>query len=367
MNGLNCVEVNKIQVTPLSEWKYLIAKVPLLNTQWPLSSDKLCWWCCHRFPNIPAFLPVSVDIDVKNGTGTLIFTGNFCSWNCVKRYAWTLDKNNKMPDGCHYIGLLAYITVSKGNPCDGQEMHELGLCDCLLSYKGVSLPPNRECLESFGGNVSIDTYRQGFHAIREYGCIERNFSVIDIDSVQSFARKSPHLKYWGFKYLHYAGPDASYTTVVNVLPLTNRTFDKKTLVTTGNEMAHAHLPTSTATTTTTTTQQQGKKKKPSKNPPPPRPNGRGIGNRRNNTNKANHLPLPLSLNSSSSSSPPSHRIDQIGAATSLAGSESVMSDEQVLSCNDEQMFYTNSLRGYGNILTSMGIEISRPGPTNNVK
>lgn len=346
MNGLNSVEVNKVQVTPLSEWKYLIAKVPLLNTQWPRASEKLCWWCCHHFTNIPAFLPISVDIDVKRGTGTLIFTGNFCSWNCVKRYAWNLDKNNKMPDGCHYIGLLAYITVSKGNPCEGQEMHQLGLCDCLLTYKGVSLPPNRECLESFGGNVSIEKYRQGFHVIQEYECIQRNFSVIDIDSVHSFALKSPHVKYWGFKYLHYAGPDASYTTFVNILPLTNRTFDKSTLVTTGNETANAGLSMT----------RQDKRKK-SKNVPANKPNARAIGNRR--TNKTNN-PIPVTVSSSTSSSRMEIDNGETGREETIPRiGEAVMTDEQVLSCNDEQMFYTNSLRGYGNILTSMGIEITR--------
>ena len=44
-------------------------------------------------------------------------------------------------------------------------------------------------------------------------------------------------------------------------------------------------------------------------------------------------------------------------------SRPLMTTEQVLACNDEQQFYTNSLRGYGNILTSMGIDVTRPTPT----
>jgi hypothetical protein len=389
MDVLNSVEINKIKVSPLSEWKYLLSRTPPARSTWPRSSSLLCWWCCHAFAHVPAFLPVSVDINAATREGTFVFTGNFCSWNCVKRYALTLEHHKKAPEGCHYIGILAYLTVCRGQPCEGKAMHDLGLCDCLIAYRGVKAAPGREVLQAFGGSCTIEQYRENFHHITDYESVQRNFGSVDqLLSVKRAALESPHSKYWGFHYLHYTGPDTSFTTFVNILPLTNRTFDKKTLVTTGNEavsMADAGACEGKTTggpgdidididdndddddyggggkisqvtaalvkrgggTSAKTVTRGG-------NGPGPKP--RRIPRR----NKVVNQPT-TSLHSSSSSSNPTAMAMATAAATAKAAGEQqpLMTAEQVLSCNDEQMFYTNSLRGYGNILTSMGIKVSR--------
>ena len=352
MTTLNSVEINKVKVTPLSEWNYLLTQTPPSSCAWPRSSALLCWWCSHSFSNIPAYLPVKVDL--KRDRGTFVFTGNFCSWNCVKRYALLLEKNHKTPTGCYYIGLLAFLTASRPLACSDTVNHEVGLCDCIDEYKGVHLALGKEVLVSFGGTITIDAYRDQFHIIEDYAVIERNFATVqDVTRVANAAKKCKNAKFWGFQYLHYAGPDASYTTFVNVLPLTNRTFDKRMLVLTGNE-------TSGANTNQMTTTETKKKKQNAAQAPRAR--------------KINRRPSAAtnSISSSSSSTPndPTSTASLIHTHNPLhqpfrSSSGPIMTNEQVLACNDEQQFYTNSLRGYGNILTSMGIEISRPDDNNN--
>lgn len=352
MSSLNSVEISKIKVTPLSEWTFLLKKKRIAESTWPKTSCCRCWWCASSFTNVPAFLPVDVKIDIARGEGRFVFAGNFCSWNCVKRYAVDLETRKKLPPGCFYIGLLAYLTASKPIMCDDTRCHDLGLCDCVEKYKGVSLSMGREVLESFGGTVSIEEYRRDFHIIHDYERIQKNFKgVEDIVKLKERALYSKHVKFWGFFHIDYAGPDASYTTFVNILPLTNRTFDKKTLVTTGNETngADTHTLTGAASSSRTSSNNKNKAAPRASNP-------------RSRSNKTTH-PVALSSvrqticseqepPSSSDAGPLHHAFKQT--------SRPLMTSEQVLACNDEQQFYTNSLRGYGNILTSMGIDVTRP-------
>lgn len=357
-NTLNSVEIQKIKVTPLGEWSYLLKRQPPQQCAWPRQSKLLCWWCCHPFDNVPAFLPVSVSMDVEKGVGKCVFTGNFCSWNCVKRYAQLLETHRKLPDGCFYIGLLAYLTVCKGQPCEGGDIHELGLCDCIETYRGVRLPDSREMLGSFGGTVSIEEYRRGFHTITDYANIERNFAQLDlIANVKNEAMRSKNAKFWGFHYLHYAGPDASYTTYVNILPLTNRTFDKKTLVRTGNEtMDRAKKLDSSEEDSAPATSKSRRQSAPK---------AQRISRRASNKNNAQPVPLSTIHKHPDSQHQDMDVVEEIPPNRNVASGDTppptrIMTQEQVLACNDEQHFYTNSLRGFGNILTSMGIEISRP-------
>lgn len=355
MDTLNHVEVNKIRVRPLSEWNYLLAKTPPRKGAWPERSDLLCWWCCHSFTTVPAYLPVKVTTDMQRCTASFVFTGNFCSWNCVKRYAMMLQEHKKEPEGSFYVGMLAFITVSKGTPCEGPDMHDLGLCDCIDAYRGVRLPPAKEVLQSFGGHVDIQDYRRGFHAITDYNKVRRHFS--EWVDVKRHALASPLAKFWGFQYLHYAGPDTSCTTYVDILPLTNRTFNRTKLVRTGNEALHRATPlnpnpiATTATHMATTagavppTDGNGNGNDDKGKPKPSRPRGRPPKISRQRGSQQPPVEISSTNNDAHDRAPP-HRTRR-----------AMMTNEQVLACNEEQQFYTNSLRGFGNILTSMGIEI----------
>jgi hypothetical protein len=166
--------------------------------------------------------------------------------------------------------------------------------------------------------------------IQDYKTIERNFCTVEqLLNVKHKAECLPkdQKRYWGFKLLNYTGPDTSFTTFVNILPLTNRTFDRKTLVATGNE---ASAGTQKKEDTATTRQSK-------------QPRAKCISRR---ANKGAEKFVASYDSSSSVSEPP-------------PVSSNIMTAEQVLACNDEQMFYTSSLRGYGNILDCMGIQIEK--------
>jgi hypothetical protein len=336
MDALNRVEVSQIRVRPLSEWNYLITKTPPRTCPWPRTSSLLCWWCCHAFSNVPAFLPVRTSVDVDKRTATIVFAGNFCSWNCVKRYALMLQDHRKEPSGSYYIGMLAFMTVCKGSPCEGPELHDLGLCECIDAYRGVRMSQGREVLTSFGGDVDIAEYRRGFHVITDYDKVQRHFG--EWVDVKCQALASPHVKFWGFQYLHYAGPDASCTTYVNILPLTNRPFNRRTLVRTGNEAQDR-----------ATKLDEPERPKPVETTATGRPRGRPprIARQRGG-NHGNPQPVVSSSSPTTTSTPPRR------------SGRAMMTNEQVLSCNEEQQFYTNSLRNFGNIVTSMRIEITKP-------
>jgi hypothetical protein len=333
MSRLNGVEVRKVRVEPLAEWKYILSRSPLRRCPWPASSDRLCWWCCHAFDNVPAFLPVRAHLDASHGIAAFVFAGNFCSWNCVKGYAMMLEQRRKAPDGCHYIGILAFLTVCKtATPCEGAALHEMGLCECVAEYRGIAMPADREALEAFGGTVSIEEFRRGFHRIASYKNVRRNFG--DVVGLQQSIRSLPNARCWDFRYLDYKGPGASHTSYVDVLPLTNRTVDKATLVTTGQEET---CVTRRLDAGAGPAGHNGKRRASGAAAAPKRLQRRG-------TKARAPEPLPTARD------PP----------PPTAPAASIMSTEQVLACNEEQHFYTSSLRGYGNILTSMGIEISRP-------
>ena len=82
-----CKEINT-----LKKFKIITTIKNLNFTEMPEKTDICCWWCCHKFDNIPCTLPTKYDPLRKRFT----FTGIFCSWNCSKSY------NNNMGDHKKY-------------------------------------------------------------------------------------------------------------------------------------------------------------------------------------------------------------------------------------------------------------------------
>lgn len=95
-----------------------------------------CWWCCHPFTDEPLQLPYSYD-DRRRKFSTL---GNFCSWSCMKSYA--LDKYgvNKGSIICGNITLMRKRLYGK--------------------LETIKRAPNRFTLKVFGGDLTIDAFRE---------------------------------------------------------------------------------------------------------------------------------------------------------------------------------------------------------------
>ena len=109
-----------------------------------LFSKLKCYNCHHNFTNQPYFLPY----EFCNKTLRYKVCGNFCSPNCVKSYAL----NSKLYiNKTHLVG----------------EMYRR-----LLGYSLTIKPaPPIQCLIDYGGNMTIEEYRESFNNKTNYDLI----------------------------------------------------------------------------------------------------------------------------------------------------------------------------------------------------
>lgn len=104
----------------------------------PLKSDIACFWCCHTFTHRPVFLPT-------RDTGEYLqVIGNFCCPECATAYLFDMRQ-----DAHTRWEQLALLYRVYGEACEGK----------------IHPAPSRLILKMFGGNLSIQDYR---NLIRSY-------------------------------------------------------------------------------------------------------------------------------------------------------------------------------------------------------
>ncbi len=95
-----------------------------------------CWWCCHDFETEPLALPLKHD-ERRNKFMT---TGRFCSWSCMKSYA------------------IDSYGLSKGGLICGNIVM---MRKQLYGKRGmIKMAPKRQMLVEFGGNLTIEQFRE---------------------------------------------------------------------------------------------------------------------------------------------------------------------------------------------------------------
>ena len=114
---------------------------------WPDKTNISCWWCCHKFDNVPCSLPYKYKKDKFHVKGV------FCSFNCAASYNFSLNDDN------------IYERYSL-----------LNLMYKKLYYRKfikINLAPPRESLKLFGGYLSIEEFRNN--------CLNNDklFNIID--------------------------------------------------------------------------------------------------------------------------------------------------------------------------------------------
>lgn len=151
---------------PTAQWTSRITR------EWPSSSSFLCWHCAHPFHTVPVYLPITRDVSQN----LFVFHGNYCSWNCVKAYAWSLHKLK--PVAAQYIALLAFLTSYRPAHCPvpAAAPHPYD-CPCLLSYQGLTQAEPKEVLLAFGGHQTIQQYRANFMVVHDVEAIKRYFHL----------------------------------------------------------------------------------------------------------------------------------------------------------------------------------------------
>jgi hypothetical protein len=111
------------------------------NMEWPMSTDVWCWNCCHPFESIPVSIP-----HIYDSKRNLFFCyGNFCSFSCAKRYVLESSSNSQ---SCTLLALLRSKII--GN---------------LGTHLGIKAAPPRTSLKVFGGNLSIESFREGIEVL----------------------------------------------------------------------------------------------------------------------------------------------------------------------------------------------------------
>jgi hypothetical protein len=101
---------------------------------WPDKTNISCWWCCHKFDNVPCSLPHSYKKD------KFYVRGVFCTFNCAASHNFSLNDDN------------VYERYSL-----------LNLMYKKLYYRKIikiNLSPPRESLKLFGGYLSIEEFRE---------------------------------------------------------------------------------------------------------------------------------------------------------------------------------------------------------------
>lgn len=112
--------------------------------EWPKKSSINCFWCCHTFTNIPYALPTKMKNDI------FYVYGNFCSKECSAAYNFESgDNNNNIWERYTLLNYL-YSLIEE---------------DSDLKIK---LAPHRMTLEMFGGNLSIEEFRETFNTSKNY-------------------------------------------------------------------------------------------------------------------------------------------------------------------------------------------------------
>ena len=289
MTNTSSISVINLRTTPLNRWRRVM-QTRGTPEEWPSSSSLLCWWCCHAFDTVPCYLPVHYDEANK----AFAFAGNFCSWNCVKRYAFLMKSP---PPAASYIGILAFSTSIR---CEDDTLHTTGLCECSQKESvAITIAPDRERLEAFGGPMSIQEYRKGFLTIPNHARVRYVFETCESKRA---------MRNCVFTRVTYEGPSQIFTSIVQVLPYSSRSVVAPNAPKPNQTTSAPAAPRSRASAT---------------GPPIRQP-------RASSTRTVNRTPLQPSNPQSS-----------------------------VLAVNEEQAFYTRRLSTCGNLLDSMGIVIQR--------
>jgi hypothetical protein len=107
----------------------------IVNKDWPTQTSTKCWWCCHNFNTVP----IGVPIKYMKKQDIYQVRGVYCSIACMY-------SGSKQEDTCKEKKSMVkafYNRLTNGSICD-----EL-----------ISAPP-REVLKDFGGDLTINQFRE---------------------------------------------------------------------------------------------------------------------------------------------------------------------------------------------------------------
>jgi hypothetical protein len=104
------------------------------NVNEKTTNELACWWCCHKFSEIPVGVPNKI---LKNKFHVF---GNFCSFNCAAAYIHKLD-DWKISERLSLLHQMYYSIYD------------------IDDYESIKSAPAKETLKLFGGPLTIEEFR----------------------------------------------------------------------------------------------------------------------------------------------------------------------------------------------------------------
>lgn len=117
-------------------------RVPRELPEYPCEYKGLCWHCCHTFDHNAIGCPVKFHVSANCGEMTLI--GFFCSWNCALTWGEG-HSDRKVRDN-----IFTWISYAAWKLKGGD-------------FVQITPALPRYSLQAFGGNTSIEEFRQALH------------------------------------------------------------------------------------------------------------------------------------------------------------------------------------------------------------
>jgi len=131
----------------------------VFSKDWPTYSPYACWNDCHTFETTPVGIPHRLV------EGCFHCYGNFCSYNCAKRYLLPKDEADD----------LTTLSTTHDAYVSDSISEQLQLLELLCHIEtGTPLEdriiraPNRLVLKLFGGDKTIEDYRNSFKKNTKY-------------------------------------------------------------------------------------------------------------------------------------------------------------------------------------------------------
>lgn len=157
------------------------------GSRWLEPTKVWCWHCCHAFEGSPVYVPTAIKT-VSDDDATFEVYGNFCSFPCARTY---------LAERPHFNSHQEMVLLNKmAIDVYGQDMP-------------IRLAPPRICLSQFGGNMSLDEFRQA-HVKRHITCTYPPFSagkvVVNSSDVNNNAAEDQHS---GFHSKPCQNPDSA--------------------------------------------------------------------------------------------------------------------------------------------------------------
>ena len=159
------------------------------NKNWLKETDIACWWCCHNFDTVPLGLPV------KYENKKFTVKGIFCSFACILSYnkKESANKYNNIPMIHFLYKKLTGILVNSKQDLFAKSLvetlplnmfdNDIQLRDTyiegLMELRTAALEPAppRCALKKFGGELSIEEFRQSTKEHKMYNFIEYPLSI----------------------------------------------------------------------------------------------------------------------------------------------------------------------------------------------